>query len=157
MTERETLPEEASSTWRRLLDEAAELAEGYRDRGWTATVVHPGDVTPVNTGDRFGLSVLAPDSEYDRVRSLADSHAFDRSQVYRRVDDGVTYLVCVFETAGDNTALVVPVYVTETGLDLLSPRARDAGEMEIHVRPLAYEERVALTVADPEPFFTSEG
>jgi len=157
MTERETLPEDASSTWWRLLDEAADLAEGYRDRGWTATVVHPGDVTPVNTDDRFGLSVLAPDSEYDRVQSLADSHTFDRSQVYRRVDDGVTYLVCVFETAGDNTALVVPAYATETGLDLLYPRAQDVGEMEIHVRPLAHEERVALTVADPAPFFASEG
>ena len=142
MTETEGLPEDASATWWRLLDEAEELAEGYRDRGWTATVVHPGDVTAVDTSDYLGLSVLAPDSEYDRVRSLAETHTLDRSEIYRLADGGLTYLVCVFADDGRNTALVVPAYVTQPDLDRLYPRVQQTGAMSLHVRPLNHEERV---------------
>jgi hypothetical protein len=155
MTGSEGLPEAASGRWRRLVDEAEELAEEYRDRGWEAMVVHPADVTAVDTDDQFGLNALAPNSEYERVRSLVAAHAFDQSHVYRQTDDGLRLFLCVFE-ATEEVAVLVPAYVTETDLDMLFPRAREIGEMHVLVRPLEHEERATLTVADPALFFEAE-
>lgn len=157
MTDSEGLPESASAAWWRLIDEAEELAEDYRERGCDVLVVHPGDVTAVNKSDHFGLNVLAPDSEYDRMRSLAERHSFDRSHVYRRVEEELGFFLCVFEGSGDDAVVLVPTYATETDLDTLYPLAQEAGEMPVLVRPLEYEERVTLAVADPDLFFASEG
>ncbi len=148
------LPEEASAEWWRLVDTAEEMADGYRDRGWAATVVHPGDVTPVDKTAYFGLSVLAPDSEYDEVRSLVATHEFDRSRVFRHGEGELTFLLSVFEATGDETAVLVPVYLTDRGVDTLFDPAREAGEVPVHVRPLEYEELATLTVADPDLLLT---
>ena len=156
MNETEGLPESASEGWRQLVDEAEEQAEEYRDRGWTAMVVHPGDITPVDTDDQFGLNALAPDSEYDRVRSLVAGHTFDRSHVYRRTDGDLRFFLCAFEATEDEVAVLVPAYVAETDLEMLFPRARETGEMRVLVRPLEHEERATLTVADPDLFFDPE-
>lgn len=110
-------------------------------------------MTAVRKSGRFGLSVLAPDSEYDRIRSLAERHRFERSHVYRRVEDGLCFLLCVFEGSGDEAVVFVPAYASETDLDMLYPLAQEAGEMPVLVRPLEYEECVTLTVADPDLFF----
>jgi hypothetical protein len=110
----------------------------------------------VDSDDHFGLNALAPDSEYDRVRSLVERHAFDRSHVYRRTDEEVTFFLCVFEATDDDVVVLVPAYATERDLDMLYPLARSAGEMPVHVRPLEYVERATLTVADPALFFESE-
>ena len=155
MTDSEGLPESASTAWWRLIDEAEELAEDYRGRGRDVLVVHPGDVTTVRKSDQFGLNVLAPDSEYDRMRSLAERHRFERSHVYRRVEDELRFLLCVFEGGGDEAVVFVPAYASETDLDMWYPLAQEAGEMPVLVRPLEYEERVTLTVADPDLFFVS--
>jgi len=153
MTDSEGLPESASAAWWRLMDEAEELATDYREPGCDVVVVHPGDVTAVNRSDQFGLNVLAPDSEYDRVRSLAERHSFDRSHVYRRVEGEVRFFLCVFEGSGGEAVVLVPAYATETDLDMLYPLAQEADEMPVLVRPLEYDERVTLRVADPDLFF----
>lgn len=156
MTESQGLPEEASSTWHRVVDEAEELAVDYRERDWEAEVVHPGDVTAVVKDDHFGLNVLAPDSEYDRVRALVDRYTFDRSHVYRRSRETLTFLVCLFEATDDGVVVLVPAYVSATDLERLYPHAEEADEMPILVRPLEYQERATLTVDDPGLFFESE-
>ena len=155
MSEHEGLPEDASTVWWQLVDETEGTAEGYRDRGWAATVVHPGDVTAVNQPDYFGLSVLVPDSEYETVRSLVEDHTFGRSRLFRRSDGNLHLFLCVFEATGDEAAVLVPVYLAERDVDLLFTPAREAGEMPVHVRPLEYEQRATLTVADPGMFFES--
>lgn len=155
MTNGQDMPQEASSTWRQVTDEAEALADDYRERDLEVLVVHPGEVVAVDQDDHFGLNVLAPDSEYDQVRSLVDENTFDRSRVYRQQDESLTYFVCVFEA--DQVALVVPAYATMESLDRLYPRAQEADEMQVHVRPLEYVERATLTVADPDPFFESHG
>jgi len=156
MNETEGLPESASEAWYQLVDEAEKQAEEYHDRNWTAMVVHPGDITPVDTDEQFGLNALAPDSEYDRVRSLVASHTFDRSHVYRRTDGDLRFFLCVFESTADEVAVLVPAYVTETELEMLFPRARETGEIHVLVRPLEYGERATLTVADPDLLFDPE-
>jgi hypothetical protein len=155
MTESDGLPEEASTAWRQLVDETEEMAVQYRDRGWEATVVHPGDITAVHADDQFGLNALAPDSEYDEVRSLVEAHEFDQSHVYRRDDQELRFFLCVFEASEADLAVLVPAYATETDLDMLYPRAHSAGEMRVFVRPLEYDERATLTVADPDLFLES--
>lgn len=156
MTESEGLPEEASTAWWQLVDEAETLAAEYREGGREAVVVHAGDVTPVDSAEYFGLNVLAPDSEYDRVRSLVAAHEFDRSHVYRRIDNGLRFFLCVFESTEDDVVVLVPVYATDRDLERLYHRARDADEMPVHVRPLKFVEHATLTVADPDLFFSGE-
>ena len=154
MTDGQGMPPEASSTWERVTDEADTLAADYRERGWEALVVRPGDVTVVDQDDYFGLDVLAPDSTYDQVRSLVDANTFDRSHVYREDGEALTYFVCVFEA--EEVVLVVPAYAGTADLDQLHPRARETGEMQLHIRPLEYVERSTLRVSDPGPFFAGE-
>lgn len=72
--------------WSAFLEEAETIADEYRDDGWDVTAVEPGDVIPVDVSDheRFGFSVLVPDSEYDAVESLVEDAetAFDTSEVF---------------------------------------------------------------------------
>lgn len=156
MSQEQGLPEQASGSWDRVVEEATELAVEYREKDWEAVVVHPGDVTMTDKDDYFGLNVLAPDSEYERVRSLVETHRFDRSHVYRQSQGSFTFLVCAFEATEEDIAVLVPAFVSVDNLDVLEPRAREANEMPIIVRPLEYEEQAILTVADPDLFFDSD-
>lgn len=154
MSNDEVLPEAVSANWDVVIEEATEQAEQYREDGWEAVVVHPGDVTAV-FDDPLGLDVLASRTEFERVQSLAESHTFDRSHVYRR-DGGVVFVLTVFEATADSVAVFVPTYVSKEDLDQLFDRARAADELPIHVRPLSDDARVTFVIDDPDLFFETE-
>jgi hypothetical protein len=54
--------------WRRVFDDTEATAAEYRDRGWEALALHPGDVNPIP--DEARLHVLLPGPEFDEANDL---------------------------------------------------------------------------------------
>lgn len=146
------VPDAVSSGWDTVIEEAEQFAAEYRDDGWEAAVVHPGDVTPLSD-DPLGLDVLAPGDEFETVQALVEAHAFDSSHVYRQDSDGIVLVLTVFEATADDVAVLVPAFVSKHDLAELEAPVRESGQMPVHVRPLSDDMRTTFTVADPDLFF----
>lgn len=145
-------PPAVGENWQELLDDAEAMAAEYREEGWEALVIQTGDVTALDS-DPFGLSVLAPGSEFEALDELVDRVTFDTSHVYRTDDGGVRFLIVVAEATADEVAVVVPAFLSLRDADTLEARASEEGTMYTHVRPLSADRRVTFTHDDPGLFF----
>jgi hypothetical protein len=139
--------------WEDVVDDMAATAATYRERGWEAVELHPGDVHPTAGGDSWGLDVVVPDDEFPTVEAAveADDAAFDSSQVFRAAAGGVVFAVVAMEDTAREMAVLVPVYL---GLDESADtrrRAREEGELPVRVRPLVEGPAVRFTLRDPDP------
>lgn len=153
--------------WEDVLDDMAATARQHREQGKTAIELHPGDVATL-TGEprtaaelsadgepalddrQLGLDVIVPGDEYDDVRSVLGDQNPDRMDVFQATGNGLVFLLLVL-TAGE-TVVLVPVYYDREDTDALQTIARERG-LRLHVRPLTDDERVTVTVDDPEPCF----
>jgi len=142
---------ELGDRWREVLDDTEATAAEYRDRGWEALAVHPGDVNPVPGAAR--LHVLLPGSEFDAANELLGGVRIDSARVYAAAGDSVRYRLLVAENADREIAVCVPTYVFESTVEELDAAARDAGGLGIRLRPLDDRDHVEFTVADPDLFF----
>lgn len=145
-------PSAVADRWDDLLEDARATAAEYREDGWDVLVLHPGDVTPL-TDDPFGLDVLAPDNEFEELRTVVDGTDFDRTSVYTADDGGVRFYVTVVESTAETTAVVVPSFLVRTEQPPLQRKAEDEGVMYTHVRTLSADERVTFRHEDPGLFF----
>lgn len=145
-------PPAVADRWDDVLADARATAAEYRDRGWTVTVIHPGDVT-VLTDDPFGLDVLAPDGEFADLEAAVDRASFEETRVYRVDDDAVRFYVVCPEAPVAEEAVVVPAFLPLASAQALHRRATEAGAMYTHVRTLSGDVRVTFTHDDPDPFF----
>ncbi|WP_418281549.1 DUF7529 family protein [Halorubrum sp. DTA98] len=136
-----------------LADADATVAE-YRDQGWEAIGVHPGDVNPVADAGR--LDVLLPGSEFDEVRDRMDAVDIDTFRVYAAYQSGVGFRLVAAEDADSGFALCIPTYLADPDAEPLRRAAMEAGEFIIRLRPLDDRDVVELTLSDPEPFFDAE-
>lgn len=141
----------ASSGWQAVLDDAEATADEYRERGWTALVVHPGDAVMVDSERRRGLDVVVPDPEYDEVASLVAAHEFDDVAVFRAEDDGLVYLLVVERATAAAVAVLVPGYYDPGAAGSTLSAIRDAGEISLFCRRLG-DESVEFVHDDPTPF-----
>jgi len=66
--------------WQRVFDDTEATAAEYRDRGWEALALHPGDVNPI--ADEAQLHVLLPGSEFDAVNELLSGVPIESIRVY---------------------------------------------------------------------------
>ena len=145
-------PPAVEDRWEELLADADATAADYRERGWETLVVSTGDVTPLS-GEPFGLDVLAPGDEFEALEGLVEAVTFDTSHVYRAEEGGVRFLVVVVEAGDEEVAVVVPAFLDVGRATDLEERAREAGVMYTHVRPLSDDARVTFTHDDPDLFF----
>jgi hypothetical protein len=145
--------------WEMLLDDAAATAAEYEDRGWETLELHTADVTPLDGefDDRVGLSVLVPDDEFETLRNTFAGSDIDGFEAYRTEVMGYVALLLVLEDETDQRAVVVPVYYStgEDAAENLFAQALADGELSVYLRNLA-EDRVAVTLADPEPLAPPE-
>jgi len=139
--------------WRELLEDAETVAAEYAADGHETLVVRPGEVAPV-TGDPYGLDVVAPGEEFDRLEALVERATFDTSHVYRTEAESTRFLVVAVEgtTDGGDVAVVVPAFLAD-GSTELAERATDEDVMYTHVRPPSDDSRVTFTHDDPSLFF----
>jgi len=144
-------PEAVADQWEELLTDADQMAERYRAEGWDALVVTTRGVAVLD-GDRFGLDILAPAGEYDRLEGLVETDAVDRTHAFRTDAAGVRLVVVAAEAPAAEEAVLVPAYLSLEDVETLRERADADGAMYTHVRTLATDARVTLQHDDPELF-----
>ncbi|MEF8843440.1 MAG: hypothetical protein V5A62_17745 [Haloarculaceae archaeon] len=140
----------ATEHWEAMLEDAAATAAEYRERGWTALELQPGDVTV--DPDLPGFDVLLADNEFAELTDLLGEPGVDSYHAYRGSATGVMFAVAALEdTAGERVALV-PLYYSHAQLPTLESAAEAAGRLATRLRRL---DRTAFVVEheDPGPFF----
>lgn len=144
--------------WQQVMADMEATAEEYRDRGWQAIEVHPGDVAVFSEDlDRTGIELLPPDNEFDELADAFDeAGGFESAQVLRAETEGSVYVVVVLEDEPTETAVLLPAYYSpgqhEDFLDMIQTE----GEVRIHVRPLNERRVLTFTNEDPELFLPEE-
>lgn len=145
-------PPAVSERWDTLMADAEATVEEYEERGWETLLIHTGDVTPLS-GEPFGLDVLAPGNEFERLEETAESVTFDTSHVYRNEVGDARFFVIVAEASEDGIAVVIPAFLSISQSDALEETATKEGVMYTHVRPLSDDARVTFSHDDPALFF----
>ncbi|WP_144924764.1 DUF7529 family protein [Halorubrum salsamenti] len=137
--------------WQRVFDDTEATAAEYRDRGWEAIALHPGDVNPI--ADEARLHVLLPGSEFDETNELLSGVAVESVRVYAAAGETASYRLVVAENATEERAVCVPTFVLDSDAEALEAAATEAGELGIRLRPLDDRDSVEFAVDDPELFF----
>ncbi|MCU4741042.1 DUF7529 family protein [Natronoglomus mannanivorans] len=150
-----------AESWSAFLEEAGAVADEYRDDGWDVIDVQPGDVTPVDVPDheRFGFSVLVPDSEYDAVESFVEdeSIAFETSEVFYHTAGETVFVLAVELDETAETAVVIPLYYRRPRTRELVTTALENGELPVHVRRLSVDQWVTFAHDEPSLFVPDDG
>jgi hypothetical protein len=147
------IDEATLDAWERVIEDMEATAAEYEADGWDAIELHPGDVTALPPEhDRFGLDVLVPGSEYERVNDAVDTDdgAFDSFEVFRATTGGQVYLTVAVKDERQRIVVLVPAYYEiKPAKDTLA--GVDAqGRFPIHVRPLSLEGVVTVEPTDPD-------
>lgn len=132
--------------WDDLVGDAQATAEEFQEAGWETLVLHPGDVT-VTEIERFGIDVLVPDSEYDRLETWVAEGSFDTQDVYR-TETGIVFLLVVVKDETAERAICVPAYYEFEDISTLLDGAHEHGTIPLYVRNLS-EECVTFTTDRP--------
>ena len=144
----------ASAHWEALSGDVEAIVAEYDERSFEAHALHPGDVTLLTgeSGDREGLDVLLPGSEFETVFDLVDRGVtFDSSEVYSAREGSTVLLVLVLVDEREEVVLAYPAYYDlETGREVLS-RARERGRFHSYLRRLSGD-TVTFTHDDPSIF-----
>lgn len=146
-----------SNHWEDILADMEATAAEYREGGWEAMELHPGDVTaiaPDDEDDTFGLDVLVPGDEFDDLEARVEGGAaFGSYQVYRGEGSGLVLLLVVMEDEADELAVLFPAYFDPSQASEMRKAALSSGKMYSHVRPLDRRNVVTFTHDDPALFF----
>ncbi|MFP9191016.1 hypothetical protein ACLI4Q_05045 [Natrialbaceae archaeon A-CW1-1] len=140
--------------WEEVLADATALAEEYRENGWEVRTVHPGDVSPTEKDERFGLSVLLPGSEYEEIESLIDDPnvSFDGAEVYQHTVGTVVYAVVIELDTTTEVAVVIPMAYSVAEFETIFEQAFEDEELQVHLRPLTIDQWVTFVHDDPSLF-----
>ena len=137
--------------WGDVVSDSDATATEYRERGWTAIAVHPGDVNPVSDGAR--LDVLLPGPEFETANEAVSDAEIDTIRVYAAAAEGVEYRLVVAEDADADVAVCVPTFIGDSELDALRFEADAQGGLTVRLRPLDDRDVVEIVVTDPDVFF----
>ena len=143
--------------WRQVVEDMEATAEEYRDRGWQAIPIHPGDVAVFSEDlDRTGIELLPPDNEFDELAEAFDeAGGFESAEVLRADTEGSIYVVVVLEDEPTETAVLLPAYYSPPEDEAFVDMIQREGEVRIHVRPLD-ERRVLTFTHENEELFLPE-
>ena len=143
--------------WDEVMDDMAATAAEYRDQGWDAIEVHPGDVAVFADRGRTGIELLAPDDEFDDLSTAYDeADGFESAQVFRADPGGSIFLVIALENPGTETVALLPAYYSPLEHNEFVEMIRDEGEVRTHVRPLDERRILTFTHDDPSLFLPPE-
>lgn len=138
--------------WEQVVADMSDLADEYRDAGWDAHELHPGDVSTFTEDDveRRGFELLAPDNEFDPIADAVEAGGgFGSATVYRTMTHGVLFLLVALEDEATETAVLLPAYYSPTGDQDVVEYLKETDAVDIHVRPL--DERTILTFRQDDP------
>ena len=150
--------------WEDVIDDMEATAEEYREDGWEAYELHPGDVTTLPSGqtqdggfadDRVGLDVVVPGEEFERIEPLVEEGRFDSYEAFRAEAGGVVFLVVAMKDQQAKRAVLVPAYYRVENAREMLVRAEERGEMRMWVRPLDDSRQVVFGQDSPDALFPS--
>lgn len=148
--------DDALPHWERVMEDMAATAEEYRDGGWDAHEVHPGDVGLFANRDeegRTGIDLLAPDNEFDPVADAFDAaDGFSDAQVFRADTGSSVFFVVALESPETETVVLLPAYYSPPEHEDFMDMIHEEGEVRIHVRPLNERRVLTFTHDDPSLF-----
>ncbi|MGQ3410903.1 DUF7529 family protein [Natrinema sp. LN54] len=139
------------SGWQAVLEDMTAIADDYRDRGWTALELHPGDSVLVDSERRTGLDVVLPGPEYEDLKSLTEDATFADVDVFRAEEGGMIYLLIVEQDPTAETAVLVPAYYDTGSGQAALEAVRSAGELRLFCRRLN-DDYVEFVHDDVAPF-----
>ncbi len=139
--------------WSDVIADTEATAAEYRERGWTAIAVHPGDVNPVISERR--LDVLLSGSAFDEVRSMMDDAAIDAVRIYAAEEARVQYRLIVAEDTDASMAICVPTFLSRSDFVQLRGGADDE-PLTVRLRPLDDRDVVEITLSDSTLFFSPD-
>lgn len=139
------------SGWQAVIEDMAAIADDYRDRGWTALELHPGDSVLVDSERRTGLDVVLPGPEYEDLESLTEDTTFADVDVFRAEHGGMLYLLIVEQDPTDETAVLVPAYYDTGSGQTALETVQSAGELRLFCRRLN-DDYVEFVHDDVAPF-----
>lgn len=148
----------AEPRWSQVIEDMEATAAAYREDGWDAVVIHPGDVaTFTQANRRRGFDLLAPDNEFEEAAALFDRcDGFKSAEVYRAVENAVVYLVIAMEDSDEEGALCVPAYYSHADDTDFVEMLETAETVPIHVRPLNQRRILTFTHQNPSLFLPDE-
>jgi hypothetical protein len=144
----------ATEHWEAMLDDMDATAEEYRERGWTALELRPGDVTV--DPDLPGFTVLLADNEFADLTDLLGESGVEDYRVYRGSAAGVMFAVVALEATPEERVALVPLYYSHARLPTLQSAAEATGRLATRLRTLDRTEFV-VEHEDPDPFFPDSG
>ncbi|WP_121744529.1 DUF7529 family protein [Natronorubrum halophilum] len=142
---------QAQSGWQAVIEDMAVTADEYRDRGWTALELHPGDSVLVDSEMRTGLDVVLPGPEYEDLESLTEDCAFADVDVFRAEGGSTIYLLVVEKDPDSETAVLVPAYYDAGSGQAKLETIRSNGELRLFCRRLN-DDYIEFVHGDVAPF-----
>ncbi|MDS0475615.1 hypothetical protein [Natrinema sp. 1APR25-10V2] len=139
------------SGWRAVVEDMAATADEYRDRGWTALELHPGDSVLVDSERRTGLDVVLPGPEYEDLESLTEDCTFADVDVFRAEQSSMLYLLVVEKDPNTETAVFVPAYYDPGSGQSKLETIQSDGELRLFCRRLD-DDYVEFVHDDVTPF-----
>ncbi|SNR59504.1 DUF7529 family protein [Halorubrum vacuolatum] len=139
------------SRWADVLADTDATVEEYRERGWDALSVRPGDVNPIEGDAR--LDVLIPGSAFEDVSERMAEVEIDAFRVYAAAEAGVTFRLVVGEDETSEFACCVPTFLFDEDAGPMRMAADTHGSLTIRLRPLDDRDVVELQLMEPEVFF----
>lgn len=144
------------AVWEDVVADMEATAEEYREDGYEVVELHPGDVAPVESGenDRWGFDVLTPDDEIPEIERLVveEGHDFDSCEVFKAQEETLVLLVAAITAEDPQKAVLVPLYYDVQAAGNMFDRAREEGELPIHVRNLKKDTIITFTQDVPSLF-----
>lgn len=131
-------PDTAGTRWTELLEDAANIAEEYRENGWDAIVLEPDAVSPVDRDERTGFDVQVSSEEYDLIENLVEDGdvTITAADVYYRPpesDDHDRIALVVERDETSEIAIFVPLTYDLDGSRSVFENALAAKELLVHV------------------------
>ncbi len=145
--------------WQRTIEELYALESTLRSEGWETVATQAGDASfvPIGAGDDdwFGLSLIVPGDDADRIERIVEHATLDEYDVFRRVTDGRTYLVIRYADGDADVAVLVAATYDRRGTAArtVAGSAADRGTLYTRLRRLDGTPVAEFTHEDHEPFF----
>lgn len=140
--------------WEDFLADATAIAEDYREGGWEVIECRPGDVTAIESTDhdRFGFSVLVPESEYEAVEDAFADCEFESVEVFSHAAGGIVFVLAVERDERREVAVTVPVFYRRPDARGIFEVAEQRGTLPVHVRSLSTDRWVTFSHDEPSLF-----
>lgn len=139
--------------WEEVIDDMEVTAAEYREAGWDAVELHPGDVAVLD-GEQHGFDVLVPDDEFDQLLAAVSETTFDDTDVYRAEQDGFAFVLAVIFDDSSEIAICCPLYYDiQSGIDLRE-QVGPSNQIETSIRTLSNDRAITISHDDPAPFFS---